>query len=562
MTAIPKRSKAPPQRRARLRSPHLCIDVREEAIYWASARARGAGLTPEAWGRIARDPSISAAEQLRSLAEHGLGRELRCEAALRAAGAVHERLRLPALSRGELRAVERRRGAAFTERLGASASSAVIRKRERGHTTLWFAGVDDAESEQVHSQWRERGLELDRVQSRHLAIGQLAACVPELGENEVVAIFDIEPETGTCVLVDRSGWIFSREVPLRFMGRRVELRVGAPSEPAPRVLEAHEPTTLELTSEPGSEPVSEPASGEPEEEEFDPLADLAAQAERLATELRRTFRYVEGQLGAAPVARVYLAGEITELIDLRPGLAEYLKLPIEVLVERDGDREGRPIGGAAVVLGMACAPDRDGGNLLPLRVRSARARQRLRRRLGRTLVVASLLFGTAGLALALQLGSLTSRALELESLWRADEAARAQLATTEEARARAATLTRALQGLDAPAPSAASLLRTLAHLVPDDASLHELRAETSGEGWALQLTVEARGDSTARAAESVSALASSLAGAPFVVVDDVERDAEALAPLEPTDDARMRFLLRGRLAPIAYTRGSAGSTAQ
>jgi hypothetical protein len=549
---IPTRGAAPPRRRYALRAPHLCIDVREEAIYWASARAGAGGLEPEAWGRIARDPALAPEEQMRALAARGFGRELRREAALHAAGVVHERLRLPALSRGELRQVERRRSVDFVERLGAESCVATSLRRTRERATIWFAGIDLGTSERAHTHWRECGLELDRLQSRHLALGQLAAGLPPLGANQVAAIFDIEADTGTCVLVDGEGWIFSREVPLRFMGRRVELRGQEPAA-------ALEPNALSLDS---GEAPSPAAPGAPplQSEDFDPLADLAAQAERLATELRRTFRYAEGQLGASPVSRVLLAGALTELIDLSPALSEQLGIPVEVLC----DTGGQPVGGAAAALGMACSPDREGGNLLPLPVREARVRARMRTRLTRTAVVAGLCFGAAALALALQLGSLESRSFELETLWHTDEVARVRLAATEDARARSAALARALAALDAPAPSATALLRMLGGLMPEHAAMEELRAEAGDEGWSLRITVAAHdGESPGTAARGVSDLEAKLAHAPLLAIDAVERDVDAVAApdaaLDATNRAPLRFTLRGQLALVTGERTEAWS---
>ncbi len=540
---IPKRVSSPPRRRIELRSPHLCLEVREEAIYWASAEANGRGLVPVAWGCIARDASRPIDEQIAELAAGGLGRDQRCEAGLRAAGALHERTTLRSLSRSEVRAVAQRRVGEFAERIGESASTAWMQVRRKQGATLWLAGVNGTESEECREQWLRRGFALSRLQSRHLALGQLTRCLPSLAEGEIVAIFDIEPETGTCVLADRDGWLFSREVPLRFMGRTVE----APHEPSHEPVFDEGPSGLELANEP--EPAAAP---EASEDDVDPLEDIAVQAERLATELRRTFRYVEGQLGSAPVSRVILAGEITELIDLSPGLSEHLGLPVEVLAEPAvGDQPGRPVGGAAVVLGMACAPDRQAGNLLVESVRREITDRRVRTYLLRALAASLVIVTAGGLAAALQTGSLNYRLIEFDMVWNAAEAMRVRLVANRVASERARAVEEALASLEAPMPSPVALLITLAHEMPDEAALQRLLLEPDGDGFGLVLTVEAGGPTMASAAQSVSDLARDLAGAPFVRIDRVEREASAAAAAaQPGSDTRIRFRLDGRLAAI------------
>jgi hypothetical protein len=535
---VPVRVSSPPRRRIEPRSPHLCLEVREEAIYWASAQATRRGLEPLAWGCIARDASQGIDQQIAALAAGGLGRDLRCEAALRAAGTLHERTQLRGLSRKEVRAVARRRVEEFADRIGSAACTAWLRTRHRQDVTLWLAGVGGKESEECREKWLRRGFTLSRLQSRHLALGQLTRCLPALAEGEVIAIFDIEPETGTCVLADRNGWLFSREVPLRFMGRAVE----AHAVPAAEAVFDEGPSGLELATAAGREQ---------NEDDLDPLEDIAVQAERLATELRRTFRYVEGQLGSAPVSRVILAGEITELIDLSPGLSEHLGLPVEVLAESaQGDERGRPVGGAAVVLGMACAPDRRGGNLLAEPVQRAIADRRLRTYLLRALAAAMLLVVAGGLATALQTGSLRYRPVELDAIWNAAEAMRARLAANRLSSESARAIEDALAALDAPMPSPVALLTTLALAMPDEAALQRLHLEPDDAGLALTLTVEAGGTTLALAAQSVSELARDLAAAPFVHIDRVEREASAGAPSQPDAAARLRFRLEGRLAVI------------
>jgi len=556
MRGMPPRAGAPPRRRTRLRTPHLCLDVRAEAIYWASANAGWHGLEPVAWGRIARDGARSVDEQLAELAAQGIGREHRCETGVRSAGAQHERASLPALSGGELRAVVRRRAEDFAARAGDTLSAASLCARGEHGAALWLVGVEESESEREREEWLRRGIPLARLQSRHLALGQLVRCLPPLADGEVVAIFDIEPETGTCVLADREGWIFSREVPLRFMGRSTAAR-SAPSAPPPAPL-PDDPSlrVLDEASFGDSDAAPLPTQPTAEEEERDPLEDLAIQAERLATELRRTFRYVEGRIGAQPVSRVVLAGEITELIDLGPGLSEQLGLPVDVLANGEGD-DARPVGGAAVVLGMACAPSANDGNLLALPVQRALAARRLRRRLQRGLAVASLSAAAGAAAIALQAGSLLLRVDSLERTWAAEADARERVAAGKAAAQRASEVERAFAQLDAPQPRAAALLRALALQVPDEAAVQRLQIARDEQGIALEMTLDASGATIASAAQSVSDFARDLAQAPFARVDVVEPEAESGPAPEPNAVPRVRFRVAGRLAAVTPSSAAA-----
>ena len=558
MSALPPRVGAPPRRRTQLRTPHLCLDVRAEAIYWASAQASRRGLAPVAWGRIARDSGSSVDEQLERLAAQGIGREHRCEAGVRSAGALHERVNLPALAGAELRDVIRRRAAEFAVRASDALCAASLCARSGQSAALWLVAVEQSESEREREEWLRRGIPLARLQSRHLALGQLVCCLPSLAEGEVVAIFDIEPETGTCVLADRDGWMFSREVPLRFMGRSTTARAAEspptppepPDDPSMRVLE--DAIELDSTATPAA---LENAS---EEEERDPLEDIAIQAERLATELRRTFRYVEGRIGAQPVSRVILAGEITELIDLGPGLGEQLGLPVEVLSNVLAGGETRPVGGAAVVIGMACAPSASDGNLLAARVQRELASRRLRRRLQRGLAVSATAAAAAAAAIALETGSRSLRLDTLERAWAADAEPRERVAAGQATAQRVSEIESAFAQIDAPQPRAAALLRTLGLRVPDEAAVLRLRLEPDESGVALELTLQASGATMAGAAQSVSDFAQQLAQAPFARVDVVEPEAESEAaiPSEANAEPRVRFRVAGRLAAIAPSAGA------
>ncbi|MCA9512375.1 MAG: hypothetical protein KC560_16820, partial [Myxococcales bacterium] len=317
-----------PKRFAIARAPHLCLEVRDEAVYWALAKATRAGMRPVDWGRIDLDEAARGDRDafLAALAASGAGGYADVEIALRSPRLATERLDLPPLSRAEARAVAARRLGELAARIDADAASAFsVASGRDGALHAWLTAVPRIESAACHATWQDRGFSLTRIQSRHLALGQLVHHLDhEFAEGELVAIFDLEAKSGTCVVADRAGWVFSREVPLRFMGRSVHARTEPEVEDRPHAVEPSAelrlapldgdddaPSGLELATPLGA---SSAHTGDGGDERDDALAEVAMQTERLATELRRTFRYVQGQLDARPVARVFLSGEITELV--------------------------------------------------------------------------------------------------------------------------------------------------------------------------------------------------------------------------------------------------------
>ena len=232
---------------------------------------------------------------------------------------------------------------------------------------------------------------------------------------------------------------------------------------------------------------------------------------------------------AAPVARVILAGEITELIDLSSGLSEHLGLPVEVLAESsEGDQKGRPVGGAAVVLGMACAPDRRGGDLLAAPVQRGIADRRMRTYLLRALAVCDAV-GRRG-----RLSQRHCRPGRCVIAWSSStrcgapqrpcaRVSRQNRQSSERARAHRGGA-RGTRRADAEPRGPAST--TLAHEMPDEAALERLGPRAGRRR--LRSHADRRGrrrDDGARGAGGLRVSARDLAAAPFVRIDRVEREA-------------------------------------
>ena len=542
---------APVERPARLQREHLCIDARARAIHWARARSTRRGLRPVAWGSIDRDPERSLDEQLHELAAQGLGRAALVEIALGSPRLAHERIALPPLSSGEARAVARRRCADFAHRLGDdSTCDYAMRRGEEGRRVLWLAGIPAIEAAACHATWLDRGYVLHRIQSRHLALGQLVGKLDERIGDDTVAIFDLEAEWGTCVIADAAGWIFSREIPLRFMGHLVSADDGAPHERRAAAGSAASwqlrSDAIALDDDDASDAAVAPATND---DRADPA--FARHAERLATELRRTFRYVQGQVDTTAVARVLLTGEVPQLPELAHALAGHLDEPVEVFVART-DEHGMPeaVGGASVALGLALAPAPHAGNLLPAEVRSLQAAHRARRLLVRSIAAATAALALLAAGVAYEVGALGTQIEAAQARWTRVQTLRQQVEQTRRARARFAAIDGLLAAMDREAPSWSGLLQTLSHALPDRAAVAELDGVAKPPLWTVSISVDAEGTSVAAAAQSVSDLAGTLGDTPFVRVDGVHREQTRDAT-GGAQHARVRFRIEGVLAPVA-----------
>jgi hypothetical protein len=506
---------------------HICVDVRQRAVYWVLAEPAGSGLSPARCGAIPIDEGGGLEEALGALARV-VGRS-RLEVVVDAPGLVQRREPLPAMSRRDAARVAERRRAEVEAEVRGSASFAWSRGSTREAGPLWLFGAPEDAAGAALDAWEERGFEVHRLSARHFALGSLARLLPPPPEDSLFAIFDLEASRGTCVVCDADGWAFSREVQLRFMGDRMlrkQALVARPPEPPPSLEGGLD---WEVDEEPSGLELAAPSDDEPGE--LDPLETVAEQAERLGTELRRTFTYVQGQLGLGRVGRVYLSGEAGDLRGLTPAVSGFLGMPVEVLVDalpRGPLRGAAP--GATVAIGLAASPDRRGGNLVPESTRWRRACSQARSRLATA--------AASALALLVVLGGFrTVQALQLHheltvsaERWQAEAGIREEMASAHLARERVGAL-RALRGEIEAEPPWAVLLDVLGRLEPAESYVAKLRAKRGEQGWQLELVVDGRGPGVVEAARSISELARQLDASPLADVSSVERveDFGALA---------------------------------
>lgn len=526
MRRPPARRAARTRRRSFARAEHLCVDVRERALYWVRASASGSGLVPRASGVVPLDPGRERDEQLRALFASGFGAGMRLELALDCP-VLLERADLPAMSAREALAVARRR-------LGGQGPgdhephAVFLRSRGGGEAPVWRFIAQAVERDIELERWRALGADPHRLSSRHAAIANLARLVG-VPEGRTLAFFDLGTESGLVVIADAHGWLFSREVPLRFMGDRL---VRARDD--------------EANAEP-MHPPSADADGE-----LDPLELASLQSERVDTELRRTMQYVQSELRIDPVARVILTGEIPELPQVARALAVALPVPVALL--GDAIASGPLAGGdpgAAVAMGLALAIDAEAGNLLPPAVLAARARRRTRRRLATALAASGLVAGALLGAGALRVQAMRSEAARLASAWSLAAPMRERVESALAARRRAAGVEAAHAAIDGREPAWSALLETLARTAPNAFAVHRLSMRREEEAWGLELVVEARAPTMAEAAGAVAEFSEALGRSPFVRVGPARRE-ELPAGRDVTDEvARVGFRIDGRVAPVA-----------
>ncbi|MGH0029909.1 MAG: hypothetical protein ACQGVC_08965 [Myxococcota bacterium] len=525
---------------------HLAIDLREDAIHWVRARRGRRGLTPVQHGRIELRPGSDDAEQcLFRLSRSAIARGARIEVALRGPALALQREELPKLGRRETARVAARRAPELEAGIEGPSCFAFTRS-ESGEGPLWMAAAPAELARDAVLRWRRRGFELHRLSSRHLALGNLAHPLG-LPEGRLVALFDLDADRGTCVVVDREGWMFSREVPLRFMGDRL-LRAGIDAPPEERVTPAPpdgDGSGLFLVGEEEAEKPDETLELRP-----DPLEAMADQAERLATELRRTFQYVAGQLGIGDVSHVYLVGDAPALHALSDTLSLALDLPVSTLGEALAETPCAEFAGAAgVALGLALAPSRSGGNLLPGEVRSRQTAASARRNLRRALMAAVVGVAVWGGVLALLAHAAASGIEVLEQRRHADAPRRELVEHVSEARRRSAALAGALARIDASQPPWTPLLDGLARSLPPRAFIERLEVRKLDGEWTIEMAVEASGDTVAEAAHAVSRFARDSSESPLLTVDDTIREGLPLDG-DPQPEARVRFRIHGRVAPL------------
>lgn len=509
---------------------HLFVEMRDDGLYWARARrSRGRNVVVES-GRFGLQDGQSREELLRSVALGGAADHHHVEVAFRSPDLVHKVTQIPAISAKEAALVAERRASTVCDGLDTASCFAHVQARRDAPGALWLVAAPLALSQQTLDLWSAGGFDVQKLSSRQLALANLVRILPEIAGGSLRAIVDLEAELATCVLADADGWVFGRSVPLRLLGHRA-----VKIEP---VAETDGEQRLELAVE--------PISGS----ELDPLEQLAERAELLTMELKRTFHYVEGELGASSVAHVFLSGSDERTQELRGPLADGLGLPVDLVSDSLAKNLRGPVEpAAAIAIGLALSPDPKGGNLLPQEIQQRRAEQSARFRLIAGLALSVLLLAACGITFAARSVALTSRVGELTALLAVDEAERVSLAEMKLSRQRAGRLAVFGEVIDRPAPKWTALLGALGRVMPDPIAVQRLQIFRSGEGWSARITADAFGIGVADAARAISDLSDVLDESPLAEVESVVREEATRQPGE-TILPGVRFRIDARLASV------------
>ena len=524
----------------------LCIDVRTDRVHWARRRR---GRIEAGSFRLDESEPLGAA-----IAASVPEPDVRgYERAVSGAGAMLERSELPGLSTRDARRVGARRAEQLADELDDDVNAAFGLEASRAGQVLWVMAAPTSELEAISTQCAEELGVPRRIQHRHIAIARLAALLPKAAPGTLTAIVELEPETGFCVVVDEHGWLFSREIALRFMGERhlsAAAQANRDAEEGLLLYDEVKPDEAEFESS----------------TQLDPLEEVALHTERLGTELRRTFLYVEGMPGHGAVGQLFLCGELAEQIDLRASLEQELRLPTAFVphpaaassAEAGGDAG---VGAAAVAVGLALRADRRSGNLLPEAFALKHWRADWRRRLQRAALVCIALLAGSLFSAWSEHRELVDRAANAEAVWRRTAAQSGQMALLVEGAHRAEEVDRLLAQFSEPLPETTGVLRTLAHALPHAAALNSITigradtsSETDGEGeaaWRAVLEVDARAEAIGPAAAAVSDLARDLGASPLLRVGDVAQGTGLPRRQEAEEQLReYRFSIEASLVPV------------
>ncbi|MCG8588409.1 MAG: hypothetical protein MJE66_03890 [Proteobacteria bacterium] len=494
----------------RLRNRHVAVDIREDALYWALSTPRRDGLRLHSWGRLPHTPGESIVDLLARLAGERFARGARFEIALRSADLKHRRLDVPPITRRESGKVARRRVEEFAREFSDDVVVDFVRRPGSPVDALWLCAAPTVVPIELQAVCDVLDASVHRMTSHHLALAQLARLLPPPPEGEVTALFDLDPDAGVCVFCDDKGWVFSRLIPLKFAGDR-----GARRDTGDAV----------------------------------PLAQPSDLADRIATELERTFRYLDSELRLGRVSRLLLSGDDPGLAGLATQLVPTLQTEVALLseaIEHGPAANLEP--GAATAVGAALAWDAQGGNLLPGQARMRRRQHETRRRMLTAAIATATTVALLGGATFLQARWLGRQLAELEESWHATTVQRGRAGESQRARQYAATTSAALAEFDQPAPPWTGLVETLGRLAPPNLAVSALTVVRAEEGWRLELSIEARADNLSDAVATVADFARELGDCPLVAVSEVSR--EGSRQVEAPGDTRtlVRFRVLGQLA--------------
>lgn len=488
----------------------VAIEVRPNELLWAESVWRPGGPRLRAIGREVRGAGEKPEELLRRFSGQSWLSGAELAVALRHPELTVRRLDLPTLSDRDARRVAERRALELAEEALEPVTYGCLLASGKRPRPAWLVACPEQFVTFAERRWRSQGVAFSHFGSTHIALGTLTRAFAAPGEDQLRAFLDIGADHAVCVVADAEGWVFSREIP-------VKLTRGNPD------------------------------------------ADAADPVERLATELRRTFHYVDVELRTGLVVELILSGTRDALDDLAIELAEKLQLPVEPL----GTAIGKgPAAGSdpafATVVGLALTTRAGGANLLPPQARRATESARVRRQLVLATVATTALLVFVVLRFGWQFSSLSELGVSLEDEWRTTTAHRvaAEKQWGQQRRANEAADVAASLRPEKPAWSWA--LGTLGVLLPEDAFVSAVSGRRVDDVWTASLQLEFQGDDLGSAAEAGARFARRLEESPLWSVLEVARAKaprqDALMPVE-VPKVRVQLRIEAALSPT-HTRSA------
>jgi len=503
------------------RARHLAIDLCERGIVWALATEGFSGFVLRKWGWFDRTPGQDDASLLSAFAATPLGRAARLEVSLDSNSVGLKRVELPPVNRRELDSIAMRRLSEFARESDEATVADYGRSRMRDSRQAWLSTLGVTEARECQETWTELGPSIHRVTPRPIALGYLASLMPPPAEGELNAVCEVKRGRGLAVLVDEEGWVFSRSISFKFAGDRM----------------------MRVANDDGIELAGDDQSRDGVH------SDLA----RIVTELERTFRYAQGELGLGAVSRIVLSGDLPELEPLAEELRKHLKLEVSIFGEafEDGPAAGADPA-ASTAIALCLAPGRRGSNLLP-----GQARERLRALAQRKALVAALVTSLGAIAVATSVGAvqvyrLEDRAEQLARQWEAGAEERSADERDRRSRGQARHLRETMATIERSEPPWPTLFDVMGRLAPPDLSVAELDAEYRHGVWEYAMEVDAVGDSMSEAVEHVADFSRVLGDTPLFTVKEVRRvRTSAPNPDLEQGEVGVRFHLTGQVAVLA-----------
>ena len=480
--------------------PHFAIDLRGPTLLWAKSRWTLRGWRLVGWGREERASGESVNDFVeRVVADCGVRGAL-VSVSVRHPDLKIQRLELPGLSERDARSVALRKLGEMRESFDEPVNAALVMGPKGETRAAWLMAVPAEFAEFSEQQWTSLGLSVGRIDSLHIAVGALTRLFEAPGERQLRAFLDFGPVHATCVLADHQGWVFSRDLSLKMTG--------------------------------------DPASA----------ADANA---RIATELRRTFHYVDGEMGLGRVQELVVSGDRKDLDPLVADLEGRLSIPTKLL--GDAVEEGSAQGAdprAAVVIGLTLTTDLGGGSLLPRTAQRLRSAKRITLRLAASAAVLTLFVISGAARFASNHWMLGGERERLEQEWLDNEESRLRVERDAGAHRLGAAIERTADAVFAPRPDWLESIEAVGMLLPQNSVLKSWNSEYRDQRFSGGLELDFTSADFAEATEAISQFRSALAEAPHWRVVDVER-RKAPRGHSDSQNVHTRVRLEVEQAPVS-----------